>query len=119
MPSVVIVDDEPDIVKILCEYFDIENIDVLGTGNNGKDAVELCAKHSPDYLLLDLNMEKYDGFYTIENLPNFDNPQKIIVITGQIGEEIQKLENYDNITVLPKPFDIQQIVNIVKGKNSD
>lgn len=119
MPSVVIVDDESDLVQILCDYFDIENIDVLGTADNGKDGLDLCIKHSPDYLLLDLNMENYDGFYTIDNLPKSGTLQKIIVITGRIEEDAKKLEKYANITLFSKPFEIQQIIDIVKGKNPD
>lgn len=115
MSSVVIIDDESDLVSTMSDYFVIQNIDVLATGNNGKDAVELCLKHSPDYLLLDLNMPNYDGFYALEKLYEISS-SKIIVISGSTTENLTKLQNYKGITVIKKPFVAHDVAKLIQGK---
>ena len=53
MVRIVIVDDEVDYTEILKDYCELNGIEVVGIGHNGKDAVDLCKEHSPDFLLLD------------------------------------------------------------------
>lgn len=115
MVSAVIIDDEGELVEIFSEYFTLENIDILATGKNGKEAVELCIKHSPDFLILDLNMGEYNGFYALENLDKEKKMPHVIVITGEIDNQIEKLKPYDDIILLSKPLDLPKIVNTMKG----
>jgi len=109
----VIVDDDRDIVEGLSELLELQKIDVIGTGYNGKEAVELCTKHNPDFLLLDLSMPEFDGFYALEKLQNM-NRQKIIVITGVIDEAVlEKLNSFSVFSIQRKPIKFSVLLKIL------
>ena len=60
--NVLIIDDDSLVsmsLKTILEATD--NIKVLATGKNGKEAIELYDKHSPDVLLMDIRMEGMTG----------------------------------------------------------
>ena len=61
MTSVIIVDDEKDIVNSLSMLLESHGIDVIGKGYNGLEGIQLFDKLHPDIVLLDLAMPEYDG----------------------------------------------------------
>ncbi len=116
MTSVVIVDDEVDSVEVLQDYLEISDIQVVATGNNGQDAIELCVKYSPDFLVLDLRMPKFDGTYTLEKLLEENSPIKVIVVTGFIDEEDKSnMNKYKISKMFMKPTNPKEIVDFIKN----
>lgn len=112
MTTVVIVDDEIEITEQFVELFELETVSVVGVGFDGKQAVELCTKYNPDFLIMDLSMPDYDGFYALEKLQN--SPTKIIVITGVVEENIlQKLHKFSAFFVQQKPIAFSEILKIM------
>jgi DNA-binding NarL/FixJ family response regulator len=100
---VIIVEDDIELVEGFVQLLKLKKIDVLGVGHNGKQAVELCIKHSPDFLIMDISMSEFDGFYALEKLQG--NPTKIIVMTGVIDNDIlQKLHHYTIFSIQIKPI---------------
>ena len=63
MIRVVVIEDDHDGAEVLAECLRIKGIDVLEKGYNGLDAVQLYKKLKPDFVLLDMLMPFYDGFY--------------------------------------------------------
>ena len=57
--TILVVDDEEDIVSTLADYFMYNNYDVM-TATNGMEAIEKAGKQ-PDLILLDINMPDVDG----------------------------------------------------------
>ena len=67
--NTIIVDDEKparDELAFLLKAF--PEINVLATGKNGVDAVNLIREHSPDLMFLDVQMPGLDGFGVIKKL---------------------------------------------------
>lgn len=60
MTSVIVVDDNEDIVYSMSELLEMYGINVVGKGYNGLECVELYNKLRPDAVLLDLLMPEYD-----------------------------------------------------------
>ena len=115
MSSVIIIDDDVDTVEVLKEYFEASKTDVLGCGYNGKDAVELYKKHNPDFVLLDLSMPEFDGFYAIENIEKINPQAKIIILTGSVdAESRKKLDGYQIYTIFTKPYNITELATMIK-----
>ena len=83
---VIVIDDDIDVIDAFSEYLKIKGIDVLGVGNNGKTAFDLYQKFRPDVVFLDAKMPKYDGFYGLEKILDYDPEAKIIVATASISQ---------------------------------
>ncbi|CTQ51005.1 response regulator transcription factor [Jannaschia donghaensis] len=77
---VMIVDDHPMVVdgmRALLETYD--DLSVVGTFRNGRDAIEQVATLTPDVILLDLNMPEMNGLAATEILRD-RHPQVAILI---------------------------------------
>lgn len=62
MTTIVIADDERELVEVTTNLLEMSGIDIVGVGFNGKQAVELCTKYNPNFLLLDLSMPSLTDF---------------------------------------------------------
>lgn len=75
-----IIDDNPDIRKMIVRKVCLENDDFVEC-SDGEDAVSSYAKFLPDYVLMDIQMPKIDGLIAtqiiIEKFPN----ARVIIIT--------------------------------------
>ena len=60
MPRILIIDDEPDLRLALTATLEDNGYDVV-EGSDGSQALELALQHSPDAIILDINMPVMDG----------------------------------------------------------
>jgi DNA-binding NarL/FixJ family response regulator len=115
IPTAIVVDDSKMTVQVLCDYLEMIDVDVLGRGHNGKDAVELYKKHRPDIVFLDIMMPDYDGYFALENIKKIDSNAKVIVVTSDLRQKDSKeLERLGPTKIIFKPFAINTIREIVE-----
>lgn len=107
-PSVLIVDDQLGVRKLLAEAFNLENVQVQ-TAASGEEALEILKTSHPDILFLDLKMPKKDGIYVYQQLKKMDYKGYIVLMTGMEAVDV-KLEVHH---VLSKPFDIDCAVKVL------
>jgi NarL family two-component system response regulator LiaR len=85
---VLIVDDQlvirEGLMAILSFYPDIE---VVGQGEDGLQAVSLAKEHKPDVILLDLEMPRQGGLATIPQLLEIVPKPNILVVTTFVENE--------------------------------
>lgn len=75
MNSILIIDDELDILEIIKYNLEKEGFDVK-TASNGKEGIELAKRFRPDLILLDVMMPQMDGIEVCEILrasPGFEH----------------------------------------------
>jgi DNA-binding NarL/FixJ family response regulator len=72
-----------------------EDIKAIDGGGNGYKAIDLCLKHSPDIILMDLKMPKLSGVEAIKRIKKINNKVKIIVLTSSEDEKkiLESIEN--------------------------
>src|SRR5918995_707963 len=65
---VVVADDSRLMRRMLADALGRQGFDVVGTAADGDEALELCRKHRPDALTLDLHMPGLDGLGVLRAL---------------------------------------------------
>ena len=65
--TVMIVDDEPETIRMLKAILMNAGMDVVGA-ENGLEAIDRCPHIQPDVILLDLMMPSMDGYQTFSHL---------------------------------------------------
>jgi len=124
LTNAIVVDDEKDVLDVFCEYLHVKGINVLATGNNGLDAVNLYKRFKPDVVLMDLIMPQYDGFYGLEKIRQYDPNSKVIIFSASLTPEyIKTLREMKASAITQKPYDMDLVVKlidkIINGKTID
>lgn len=82
MTRVLIVDDHPMVVEGIQSFLGTrESIDVVGTLNSGRDAVDQVNQLQPDVVLLDLNMPGLSGLAATELLLEARPQTRIVILS--------------------------------------
>jgi DNA-binding NarL/FixJ family response regulator len=80
----VVIADDHRVVRVgleqLLETFD--DVDCVGAGAGGEEAVALCIEHRPDVLLLDLSMPDLDGIEVTKRLGDAAPETRVVVFTS-------------------------------------
>ena len=116
-PKVLVVDDEPDIVRYLEHVLHRLGYETA-RAENGSEAIERAALDPPDLILLDVMMPVMDGFAVCRSLRGREATRLIpvIVMTALEGVENRvKLLEHGADDVLAKPVDERELVARVQG----
>lgn len=86
--NVLVIDDD----KIVCSSLKIilssnPEIDVVGLGNNGKEAIKLYNELLPDVLLMDIRMEEMSGLEAGEQILSVHKDAKILYLTTFLDDD--------------------------------
>ena len=124
MVRAIVIDDEHDIEEVISEFLKLKDIDVVGSGHNGKQAAELYEKFKPDIVLMDLIMPDYDGFYGLEKIRAQDPDSKIIIFSASLTPEyIERLKQMNVSGITRKPYDMDNVIELIdkvcNGKTID
>lgn len=108
MAKILVVDDEPVIVKGIRFNLEREGYQVE-TGFDGEQAVELAREGGFDLIILDLMMPKIDGLQACMRIREFSNVP-IIMLTAR-SEDTDKLIGfeYGADDYITKPFNILEV----------
>ncbi|MEO7960127.1 MAG: response regulator transcription factor [Panacibacter sp.] len=93
--TVLIADDEPDILEIVGFNLQAEGYEVI-TARNGTEAVEMAKIHNPDLIILDVMMPGKTGFEvckTLRSLPAFD--RTIIIFLTALNDDITEIKGLE------------------------
>jgi len=116
MKSVLIIDDNVDIVDSMVEGMDMCGIKVAGKAFDGLEGIEQFEKLNPDIVLLDIMMPDYDGFYLLDKIFEINPKAKVIVISGDIKEETrEKLKTYELLASFLKPVKFAELSKVINS----
>ena len=117
--SVMVIDDDDDLLGGISEYLKLRGFDVIGTGRNGLEAVQLYEEYRPDLVLMDIAMPNYDGIYGLEHIKRINPNAKVILLTGNYDKTIeQKIRPFSVARVLEKPCSLKQLEQVLKSMSS-
>ena len=85
---VLLVDDHAVVRRGLRGFLELQDdIEVVGEGEDGTQAVALAQQHHPDVILMDLLMPKMDGLTAIATIKQASPEVEIVAVTSFIEEE--------------------------------
>lgn len=88
---ILLVDDSIIFLDIAAGFLaDHENLIVVGTAQNGKEALSLAANLHPDIVLLDVNMPGLSGFETTPRLRQILPEAGIIILSFQNSDSYRE-----------------------------
>jgi DNA-binding response OmpR family regulator len=113
-PRILMVDDDPDILRMLELIF--QNEYELVTSNNGMDALRKATSYDPDVLILDVMIPKINGFQVCSAVRKLDRLAglPIIFLTGKDDPKLKELSRQLNAVYLMKPVEAHVLTKEVK-----
>jgi len=108
-PTILLVEDEPEIRRFLRTSLGSEGFRVVESGTGRRGSID-AATHKPDVAIVDLGLPDMDGVAVIRNIRSW-SPMPIVVLSARVHERA-KLEAFeagadDYVT---KPFGIGELV---------
>lgn len=107
MIKILIIDDSPTEIALLKELFKAEpDMEVIGSGNNGEEAIKLTALLKPDIITMDIQMPIMNGV-DATRIIMAQQPIPIVIISSAVNDQsldltFQALEA-GALSVLEKP----------------
>lgn len=120
--NILIVDDDQFVSLSLKTILEASGeIQVLGIGNNGKEAVTLYKKYHPQVLLMDIRMDEMTGLEAAELILKEDPDAKILFLTTFLDDEyiVRSLKLGAKGYILKQDFEslLPSLKAVVKGQN--
>jgi len=112
---ILIVEDEPDIVRGLKDSLEFEGFEVASTAS-GREGVKVMREKAADCVILDLMLPDLNGYQVCEEIRSFNAVVPIIILTarGQESDKIRGLEAGADDYVT-KPFSIGELLARIKA----
>jgi two-component system LytT family response regulator len=100
----ILVDDEPLATQGLQLRLQAhEDVDVVATAANGREAIRQIKTHKPDLVFLDIQMPGFDGFSVIQGLLDIEPP--LFVFVTAYGDHALRAFDAQAVDYLMKPVD--------------
>jgi two-component system, OmpR family, KDP operon response regulator KdpE len=113
-PEILIIDDEPQIRKLL--EISLESNDYkVWQAASGRDAVIMAANHPPDLILLDLGLPDKSGHDVLLDLRSWYNKAIIILSVQNTEEDIVKALDNGATDYLTKPFRTAELLARIRS----
>lgn len=85
--KVIIVDDDPIVVTALQTIVESAGHEIVATGSDGKEAVELYMSHEPEVLMMDIRMKDMNGIEASKLILESKQDANILLVTTFKDEE--------------------------------
>lgn len=117
VPLVMVVDDEPLLVEMVCDGLDDAGI-VAMSCTESREAFPSILQHHPALVILDVQMPEVDGLKVFRQMradPATRNTP-VIFFTANINKLRRWLPDYQSLgaELLPKPFDLDRLLELVQ-----
>jgi DNA-binding response OmpR family regulator len=110
--KILVVDDEPGVVKLVSVVLAREGYEVIGAFD-GEEALKRLAEEKPDLVVLDIAMPGMDGWEVCtrikENPKHKDIPVIMLTALGHLSEEFRGLK-MGAVKYIVKPFNTKDLV---------
>ena len=113
-PTILIVDDDPAIRKMLAEVLTLDGYP-YETAANGQEALEALGKSGPRVILLDLLMPVLDGRGVMNELrasPEVRARHRVVLVSA--NDRLEAARDLEPDSMLAKPFTADQLLDVIE-----
>ena len=115
MKTILVIEDNKDILENLTEYLEIEGYKILAA-NNGKRGVELAREFIPDLIICDVLMHEMDGYEVLHLLLDTSETYEIpFIFSTSVSEKVDRAAalrlGADDYIV--KPFAMELLMKMI------
>ena len=96
VPTVMIVDDDPEIRHALRLLFEFEEFEVVAEAGDGLHAVPQAIEHQPDFVILDYRMPQMSGAATAALIHEACRKTRIVAFSAHLDERPEWADAYLN-----------------------
>lgn len=116
MKTILVIEDNPDILENIIEFLEMEGYKILGA-NNGKRGVEIAREFIPDLIICDVLMREMDGHEVLHLLLESAKTYEIpFIFSTSMSEKVDREEalslGADDYII--KPFHLETLLRMVK-----
>jgi DNA-binding response OmpR family regulator len=115
--TILLIEDNSDILENLTEFLEMEGYKILAT-NNGKKGLELAAEFIPDLIICDVLMREMDGYEVLRLLLNSSKIHEIpFIFSTSMSEKVDRAEamKLGAADYIVKPFELKALLKMVKA----
>jgi CheY-like chemotaxis protein len=115
--TIVVADDDPDILSIVSMSLEAQGYDVH-KATNGQEAVDLAKAHGPDLIIMDMMMPIMSGYEAVQALKADDSTRNIPIIGLSAKAMATDMERATDVGIdgyITKPFRIAQVLSVIEG----
>lgn len=110
-PAVLLVDDDLDLAEVVRTTLELEGMQVF-LAHDGREALRLLDRMTPDVIVTDLMMPVLDGFGLLRALE--DRPKRPTIACSSLGAYLEIAREIGVTATLPKPYDLGELVELVR-----
>ena len=113
--TVLVVDDDRDIVETLCDILELRGWQTL-RAYDGLEAVAVALKNAFDWIVMDVRMPRLTGVEAVhaikERIPN----ARVVLMTAYASQDLSDRAEREGVTnVLFKPFDPAALFSVIES----
>jgi DNA-binding response OmpR family regulator len=113
--SVLVVDDEPQVVWMLQFSLEAEGFQTFAA-RDGRTALDELRQHRPQLMLLDIMMPVMDGWSVLQeirDLPEGERPRVVVVSARATLRDRAKAAELGAIAFVAKPFNVDDLLGVL------
>lgn len=109
--TVLIVDDDPQILRLVQKMLAARKVNVL-VAPKPSDAIRICEREEVHLLISDVAMPEMDGNKLAERVLKLRPAAAVLLISGEF-DEVEALEKRSGVHFLRKPFFPSELIHLL------
>ena len=113
--TVLIVEDDVDLLRIYKEILDMEGFETH-TAENGEEGIEKFKQTNPALTIMDGEMPIMNGYEAFKQIKIINKDANVVIVTGFSEFEVKNQDAIKSglIKVISKPIGLQQVIDLAQ-----
>jgi len=114
MPEILMIDDDPNLSNLLCEFLHGQGY-ATRSAPNGRDGLRELFNHKPDLIILDVTMPQMDGWETLKRIREVTDAPVVMLTARDEESDILRGFSQGADDYITKPFSFAQLAARIKA----